>query len=368
MATGHVLLAVRSPVTMKTRMIQFIALAMVFASFLHGAPLARYGLDETSGNTATDSGTASSDGQIGSNVAKGASGLFGTSFTFGNDASQSGIVDMGNAAGIFGPLSASRAVTISAWLKWTTSGVRDCAVFLGDNTASNRYIDIGTVAATGGFYGRLRNGTNTGFPDLTPVPVAPLNDDRWHHVAYTADSVGNVTQLYVDGILVGSTSSPAFSFPSPLNNFEIGRLGRSVPTDAFEGSADELRIYDSVLTASEIQALAEEPPADPSLSIAATHSLTSNGQPGDLIIPFTNSGATASLVLSGQAPVSISGPDAGYFQVSGFDNNVAPGASGNIRLRFDPTLAGGGVRNYSTVLTITTNHPGLASRTVGVQV
>lgn len=353
---------------MKTRIIHTSALAIASASLLHAAPLARYTLDETSGNTATDSGTASSNGQIGSNVIKGASGLFGKSFTFGNDTSQAGIVDMGNATGVFGPLATSRAVTISVWLKWTTSGVRDCAIFLGDNTVSNRYIDIGTVAATGGFYGRLRNGTNSGFSDLTPTPAAPLNDDRWHHVAYTADSVANVTQLYVDGILVGSTTTPAFSFPSPLNNLEIGRLGRSAPTDAFEGSVDELRIHDTILTAAEIQALAEMPPADPALSIAATVSLSSNGQPGELLIPFSNHGATQTLTFTGPSPVSISGPDAAFFQVSGFDNNLAPGASGNIRLGFDPTTAGGGVRNYSAVLTLATNHPDQATRTVGVQV
>ncbi|RYD48860.1 MAG: hypothetical protein EOP85_02735 [Verrucomicrobiaceae bacterium] len=352
---------------MKTRPIHSLALAIVSASLLHAAPLALYTLDETSGTTATDSGPSSSNGQIGSDVIQGAPGLFGKSFTFINEVSRSGIVDMGNATGLFTPLASSRAITISVWLKWTDSGVRDCAIFLGDNTSSNRYLDIGTVAATGGVYGRVRNGTNSGFPDLTPVPAAPLNGGRWHHIAFTVDAFADVTLLYVDGILVDSTTT-SFTFPSPLNNFEIGRLGRSSPTDAFAGSVDELRIYDSVLTAGEIQILADAPPADPELSISSSVSLTSNGQPGDLLIPFTNSGATQTLTLSGESPVSISGPDAAYFQVSGFDNNLAPSSTGNIRLGFDPTLAGGGARNYSAILTVATNHPGETSRTVGVRV
>lgn len=353
---------------MKNRLISAIAMAIASARLLQAAPLSRYTFDETSGTTAIDGGISLSNGTIGSNVTKGAEGLFGKAFTFSDDISQAGVVDMGNATGLFTQLATSRAITISVWLKWTNSGVRDCAVFLGDNTAANRYLDIGTVSATGGIYGRLRNGTNSGFPDLTPVPAAPLNDDRWHHVAYTADAVSNVTQLHVDGILVGTTTAPAFSFPSPLNNFEVGRLGRNSPTDAFAGSVDELRIYDTVLSADEIRTLAEGPPADPSLSVTATVSLTSNGQPGELLIPFSNAGATRTLMLTGQAPVSISGPDTGYFQVSGFDNNVAPGASGNIRLHFDPTLSGGGVRSYSAALTIATNHSGQPTRTVGVQV
>jgi len=353
---------------MKTRLISSIVVAAAFAPLLHAGLLSHYTFDETTGTIAADAGSSAANGQIGSSVAKGAEGIFGKAFTFSNDTSQVGIVDMGNATGLFTPLAASQAITISVWLRWTSSGVRDCVVFLGDNTSANRYLDIGTVASTGGFYGRVRNGMNSGFPDLTPVPSQPLNDDRWHHVAYTVNAVTNVTQLYVDGVLVGSTTAPAFAFPSPLNNFEIGRLGRNTPTDAFAGSVDELRIYDTVLPASEIQVLAQAPPADPFLSISTNVSLTSNGQPGNLLIPFSNGGATLPLILTGQAPVSIGGPDAAYFHVSGFDGNLAPGASGNIRLGFDPTLAGGGIRSYSAVLTITSNHPGQAAATVGVQV
>jgi LmbE family N-acetylglucosaminyl deacetylase len=352
---------------MKTHhLIRSAAAAFLLVPALHAAPVSHYTFDETGGTTATDSGPAGAHGVIGTNVTLGTAGKFGTAFTFHNDATQAGIVDMGDATGLFGALTTSQAVTISVWLNRTSSGTRDCAVFLGDNTASNRYLDLGTVAAAGGVYGRVRNGVNSGFPDLTPAIA--LNDGQWHHVAYTVDAAAEETRLYIDGVLVASsTTTPAVTLPSLFNNFEIGRLGRSAPTDAFEGSIDELKIFDTVLSAGEIQMLAQGPGGDPFLQIAATVSFTGSGQAETLSIPFSNGGTSHPLVLDVPTPIIISGPDAAYFEVAAFDNDLAPGASGEIHLGFDPTLAGGGARGYSATLTIASNDSMEAERTVGLQ-
>jgi hypothetical protein len=240
--------------------LNLLAVATVLSlGVAEAALISHYTFDETIGTTATDSGSAGANGTIGANVTLGTAGVFGTAFTFNNDATQAGVVDMGNASGLFGAITTSQAITISVWLNWTTAGTRDCAVFLGDNTVANRYLDLGTVAATGGVYGRVRDGVNSGFPDLTPA--GSLNNGQWHHVAYTLDASAEVAQIYVDGVLVGSsTTTPAVTFPSLFNNFEVGRLGRSAPTDAFAGSMDELRIYDTVLSAGEVAALAVPEP------------------------------------------------------------------------------------------------------------
>ena len=92
---------------------------------------------------------------------------------------------------------------------------RDSVIFLGNDAASDRYLDIGTTggsnaATLGGIFGRSRGSIN--FPDL--VRGADLNDGEWHHVAYSADAMAGVTQLYIDGVLAGTTSTPAFSFPA----------------------------------------------------------------------------------------------------------------------------------------------------------
>ncbi|RYD34544.1 MAG: LamG domain-containing protein, partial [Verrucomicrobiaceae bacterium] len=202
------------------------AVLCLFSGAAQAALISHYTFDELTGTTATDSGTAAVDGAIGANVTMGTTGVFGTAFTFNNDASQAGIVDMASTTTLFNAVTASQAITVSVWLNWTTAGARDSAIFLGDNTVANRYLDVGTVTATTGFYGRVRNGVNTGFPDITPTPATALNIGQWYHVAYTVDAAADITQLYVNGVLVGSTTATAVALPSVINNFEVGRLGR----------------------------------------------------------------------------------------------------------------------------------------------
>ncbi|RYD41298.1 MAG: LamG domain-containing protein, partial [Verrucomicrobiaceae bacterium] len=349
---------------MKHHIKTILLLSTLGAGMASGGLVSHHTFDETSGTTAADSGPAAADGTIGANVTLGVPGKFGTAFSFNNDATQDGIVDMGNATGLFSAITTSQALTVSVWLKWTTPGARDSAIFLGDNTVANRYLDVGTVSASTGVYGRVRNGVNTGFPDLTTPPVSPLNDDQWHHVAYTVSATTGQTQIYVDGAFLGSTTTPAAVLPSVFNNFEVGRLGRGAPTDAFAGSIDELRIYDSVLSASEIEVLAQGPSADPSVVIASTFSFTNNGLPGNLTIPFSNGGTTQTLVLTPPNPVTIGGLDAARFSVTSFSNNLAPGASGNIQLAFNPP--GPGI--YQSTLTIASNDAANPSRQVTVNV
>lgn len=345
---------------------RFVAIVTLGISVANGNLVSHYRFDETSGTTATDGGPAAANGLIGSNVTLGAPGKFGTAFTFKNDASQAGIVDMGNAA-TFAAINASQAVTISVWLKWTSStDNRDTAIFLGNSGTSASYLDLGTLggsnaANAGGIYGRNRT-------DATQDILAGsgLNNGAWHHIAYTANAATNVTQVYLDGTLAGTLSTPAITFAS-FNNLEVGRLGRSAPTDAYAGLIDELKIFDTVLSASQIATLAQGPVGDPSLQIAATQSFTTNGAPATLSIPFSNMGASQALVLSGATPITISGSDAAYFTVSSYTNNLAPGASGEIKLAFNPTLAGGGTRAYSATLAIASNDSIHPQTTVGIQ-
>lgn len=241
--------------------IQLLVVAATLSSGVAKAALVSYyTFDEASGSTiAVDSGSSAANGAIGSNVTLGTTGVLGTAFTFKNDATQNGIVDMGNATVLFAALAASQQLTISVWMKWSPTGdARDSAVFFGNDTAANRYVDVGTTTG-GGVYGRSRDAATSGAPFSDLARGVGLNDGAWHHVAYTTNAATEVTQLYIDGVLAGSNTTPAVSFPA-FNNFEIGRLGRSAPADAFSGSVDELRIFDAVLSSTEIAALAVPEP------------------------------------------------------------------------------------------------------------
>ncbi len=321
-----------------------------FTAALHATLVSHYTFDETSGTTATDSGPAVANGTIGSNVTLGTPGKFGTAFTFGNDATQPGVVDMGNAA-TFAAINTSQAVTISVWMKWTSStDNRDCAIFLGNDTVAASYLDFGTLggvntANLGGVY--LRNRTAS---TQELLRGSALNNGQWHHIAYTVNAAAEITEVYIDGTLAGTNTTPAFAFPA-FNNFEVGRLGRSSPTDAYAGSVDELKIFDTILSASEISALAQGPVANPDLEVAAIQSFTNTGATTTLSVPFSNEGSSQTLILSGANPITISGPDAAYFNVAAFDNNLAPDASGVISIGFNPNGAG----PYTATLTVASN-------------
>ncbi|MDD4989364.1 MAG: fibronectin type III domain-containing protein [Candidatus Pacebacteria bacterium] len=74
-----------------------------------------------------------------------------------------------------------------------------------------------------------------------------LSLNTWHHIALVNDD-GNAT-IYLDGTPDGTmTGSPAIAFNT---------LGSDPSHEAFNGYIDDVRIYDSVLTANEVHSLAE---------------------------------------------------------------------------------------------------------------
>ncbi len=79
-----------------------------------------------------------------------------------------------------------------------------------------------------------------------------VNDGNWHYIYYTLNS-GSLYSIYVDGVLSNSISASSSSFYTYGKNISyIGRRGNA--TDRyFNGSIDEVRIYDRALYAEEIK-------------------------------------------------------------------------------------------------------------------
>jgi hypothetical protein len=79
---------------------------------------------------------------------------------------------------------------------------------------------------------------------------APLELERWQHLAYVLDGAGS--HLFVDGAEVASGPAPATN-RTPLLAF-IGSLDGYENT--FSGALDELRVYDRAFTAQEVTEVA----------------------------------------------------------------------------------------------------------------
>jgi hypothetical protein len=139
--------------------------------------------------------------------------------------------------------------TIEAWIKTSSTGM---AIVTCSNT--NTAWELGEKA----FYvdpstGRLNFvGHNCGYI----VGNYAVNDGAWHHAAVTWDYIGGTSgtgKIYVDG--VDRTASSGYSANvGNLGTFYIGRPNFGEVSNYFNGSIDEVRIWNVARTQSEIQA------------------------------------------------------------------------------------------------------------------
>jgi Concanavalin A-like lectin/glucanases superfamily len=104
------------------------------------------------------------------------------------------------------------------------------------------------------------NGVPNG--NFTLAGSSYVADGNWHHVTITYDQSSNgVVSLYVDGVLDTSQPNPsAWSWPT---NQEI-ELGRSHDSYwyVYDGQMDDFRIYNRILTPTEISTIATEGTSD----------------------------------------------------------------------------------------------------------
>ena len=135
--------------------------------------------------------------------------------------------------------------SITVWINPDTlshTGMRTIVALATDNDSSG--IQIGTE---GGRPGIWRWGNNT-----AQVKFNGTWTDRWYHLVYIYESDRHT--LYVDGALVGSVPNIPVSGPvgnAVLGCYDAGILG----SEMYEGLLDDLRIYDKVLSQTEIDRL-----------------------------------------------------------------------------------------------------------------
>jgi len=175
-------------------------------------------------------------------------GLYGQAMEFHGDP------DYVTIEGYKGLLGGS-AFTIAAWIKTEGNGE---IVGWGNNTALER------VEFRVSEY-RLRTEHGSGNRQGDTV----VSDNQWHHVALTVRENATISYpeviLYVDGAddTRSGTSSNAFNI---VSNFDLAIARQYSGNNRwFVGLIDDVRLYDRVLSADEIKALAVPPTAgDPS--------------------------------------------------------------------------------------------------------
>jgi hypothetical protein len=164
------------------------------------------------------------------------------------------------------PRSIQDDFTVTMWVKTTdTAGTADAQWWSGkglvDGEVNGGGADWGTAIVNGKF--ALGVGSSGG--DTTIASSININDGTWHHVAATRNNTSGAMAVYVDGVLRGSGTGPTGSRTWPAN-LRIGSL--QTGNNFLNGTLDDVRLYDRILSAGEIAALVA-PPAAPT-NLAAT--------------------------------------------------------------------------------------------------
>ena len=92
----------------------------------------------------------------------------------------------------------------------------------------------------------------TGLFGVPPTVFSSTATDKtWHHMAATRDN--NELKFYIDGVLIGTAPTPAGAGPYPaLDKYLLGHAFDNY----WKGAMDDLRFYSRVLSASEVNTLA----------------------------------------------------------------------------------------------------------------
>lgn len=152
-------------------------------------------------------------------------------------------------------LDATSSGTISLWVKPSTLTQDTFANFVArtanDGTggsASGISYSLVWRHTDGVIQGGISNGTT-----FLAVPMPLLTDTNWHHIAFTWDR--SSLKLYKDGILGGSiVNTTGITAQNTALTLKVGgdAFGTASSSDNWEGMLDEVKVYNSTLTAEEV--------------------------------------------------------------------------------------------------------------------
>lgn len=216
---------------------------VVFYAAAPPGPVGDWSLDESGdGTVAVDGSGNGRDATLyggatwGDGVSGGALHLDGT-----NDyAATSGVV-----------LDTSKSFSVSAWTRLTTSSGNRGVLSQDGTHRSSFYLQY--LASSDKFRWSFPVADSVERPAYVTVDsLSTVTQGEWVHLAGVYDKSAGQIRLYVNGVLQGSASySAAWTGTGPLT---IGRaLTNDTLVDFWSGDIDDVRVYDRVLLAGELQ-------------------------------------------------------------------------------------------------------------------
>ena len=226
------------------------------AAVLADGPVAYYRLNDT-GNTAADSsGNTNNLGPIGAAVAKGQPGLLqtdnDTAMLLPGETAATGTI---RTPGRIAALEPANALSVEVWVKpaalptsnWNANAA-DIVVY-GDDDVFAPYGLL--IDANGHIVFKLDVGTGTVVTSNATVAVGDTA-----HVVATFD--GKVINLYINGVLDTTQAATGtiknYGYANRNLGLTVGEDGHFVDPASFNGTVDELAVYDTALSKASVLA------------------------------------------------------------------------------------------------------------------
>ncbi|MEN6451155.1 MAG: LamG-like jellyroll fold domain-containing protein [Thermoguttaceae bacterium] len=245
---------------MRARVVLFALAAVILAAGSANAGLVGYwALNETSGTTAADGTSNGYNGTVNGAVVQGTAGAVGTGYTFGYAAGAAQYVNLGNQAAFYN--FGTGGFTVSCWINpaAVNSHTDQSIVRLWDDTLGNSYdIDWAGNSGVGGNtkVGALVQYTTTGNV-FSWTPMTDCPSGSWSMLTLTRS--GSYQYLYVNGVQKVSTytGGSTRSLKSTTAPLCIGGSGKD--TDSFDGSVDDVGVWNEALNATKVLAMYNTP-------------------------------------------------------------------------------------------------------------
>jgi len=136
-------------------------------------------------------------------------------------------------------------VSVAAWIKTTTTGLRNVVIDYQSSTDAGYILRLGTNG-----YAEMSGRDQSGAYKTSGSSTTFVIDGQWHYLVGTANVNTGVWKIYVDGALENTANLTAGNSMANTSSLYIGHIFSS--SNAFIGNLRDITIWNSELTASEI--------------------------------------------------------------------------------------------------------------------
>jgi len=178
-------------------------------------------------------------------------GRFGQAAVLNGSSSLMTITD----GGIGANGTARVSFSVSLWIKTTASNQSAIISDFGSNYGF--YIQMESSASGGAGKLSIANYYTGGLVYTTAGTVA-INDGNWHHLVLVNKTSDNTQKLYLDGNTTPVISQTLGSGTKTANAIQVGYYTGYVGTYNFDGNIDQIRLFSSALSDSQVTQLYNE--------------------------------------------------------------------------------------------------------------